>query len=155
MQSTIWAQASDIELDVLHRIMPGFDYGFDAAVPEHTRAYLMEFMGWVEENFALPITLWVDFEYRHYLVSRQGKRVGYLFYWNDVDTWPVFADKDEIPMIRLPVRNEQWTLEEILESFVEAITDYYAWLCRTSLTEEGKKQTVERILNAYRESRHE
>lgn len=149
MKNTFWAQASDIGLSVAPNCASGFDFGYDAAVPESMRACLEDFMGWVEETFTLPVTLWVDFEYKHYLVSREGKRVGYLFYWNDVSTWPVLEDEEATPIIRLPVRDDRWTLHEILASFIEGITDYYAWLCRTVLSVEEKERTVETILAAY------
>ena len=110
-------------------------------------------MAWVEEHFVLPVPLWVDFEYKHYVVSRKGGRKGYLFYWSDVDTWSDFDDEDAIPMIRLPVRDERWTINEILASFIEGITDYYAWLCKTKLSLHEKEQTVETILGAYQEAR--
>ena len=79
----------------------------------------------VESNYRIPVTLWVDFEYNHYLISRSGKRVGYLFYWADFSTYPMFDNAEDIPQIRLPVRTEHSTIEEILASFIEAITDYY------------------------------
>lgn len=154
MHSTIWAQVSGLALNVAPHIRPGFDYGFDKAVPESMRACLLDFMGWVEDHFTLPVTLWVDFEYKHYLVSRKGKRVGYLFYWNDVDTWPDFADEEAIPLLRLPVRDDRWTLEEILTSFIEGITDYYAWLSSTVLSAEEKERTVDAIFTAYQEASH-
>ena len=58
--------------------------------------------------------------------------------------------RDDIPLIRLPVRTEHSTIEEILSSFIEAITDYYAWLCNEMY--EGytpNEDDVEEILQAY------
>ena len=84
------------------------------------------------------------------MISRDGKRVGYLFYWADFTTYPVFNNKDDIPQIRLPVRTERSTIEEILTSFIEALTDYYAWLCNE--LSEGyiiNENVVEEILQAY------
>lgn len=153
MKSTIWTCANTLKLNVAPHMQPGFDYGFDEAVPAGMRRQLCDFMTWVEEHFALPVPLWVDFEYKHYLVSREGGRKGYLFYWSDADTWPDFDDEDAIPMIRLPVRDERWTINEILASFIEGITDYYAWLCKAKLSPDEKEQTVETILGAYQETR--
>ena len=104
----------------------------------------------MENNYRIPITLWVDFEYNHYLISRSGKRVGYLFYWADFSSYPTFSRCEDIPEIRLPVRTEHSTIEEILTSFIEAITDYYAWLCNEIY--EGytpNEDEVEEILQAY------
>ena len=47
----------------------------------------------------------------------------------DFSSYPIFDNEKDIPQIRLPVRTEHSTIEEILLSFIEAITDYYAWIC--------------------------
>jgi hypothetical protein len=84
------------------------------------------------------------------LIDREGKRVGYRFYWADFKSYPVFENLEDIPVIELPVRMERWTIEEILTSFIEAISLYYAWL--TNTIAEGTKpdeSEVEEILQAY------
>ena len=76
--------------------------------------------------------------------------VGYLFYWADFSSYPTFSNCEDIPEIRLPVRTEHSTMEEILTSFIEAITDYYAWLGNEMY--EGytpNEDEVEEILQAY------
>ena len=110
----------------------------------------MQFVYWAEDHFHFPVTLWVDFKYNHYLVLRNKKRVGYKFYWADFKTYPVFENFDDIPVIELAVRTEHWSMEEILTSFIEAITDYYVWLTNT-LTEgyEPDERQVEEVLQAY------
>ncbi len=153
MEQTIWTEAAHLNIRTAPHIQPGFSYGFDDAVPTGIRKELLAFMAWVEANFAMPVTLWVDFEYKHYLLSRERKRVGYLFSWVDFDTWPEFADEDAAPMIRLPVRDDRWTATEILASFIEGITDYFAWMCRAELSADEKERTVEEILYAYQQSK--
>jgi len=84
------------------------------------------------------------------LVTRAKKRVGYRFYWVDFDTYPVFEKEADIPVIELPVRTEHSTMEEILASFIEAISCYFAWI--TNQMEEGYQpdlEQVEEILQAY------
>lgn len=149
-QNSGWLKAQTLQLQVSKNISPGFDIGFDKRIPQAVEAELRSFVKWFENNYRIPITLWVDFEYKHYLISRDGRRVGYLFYWADFATYPIFDNKDYIPQIRLPVRTENSTIEEILTSFIEAITDYYAWLCNEIY--EGyavDKSDVEEILQAY------
>jgi hypothetical protein len=104
----------------------------------------------VEDHFYLPVTLWVDFKYNHYLIDRNGKRVGYRFYWADFTSYPEFNNPDDIPVIELPVRLENWTIEEILTSFIEAITQYFAWLTNT-ITDDTKPDEgeEEEVLQAY------
>lgn len=92
----------------------------------------------------------MDFEYKHYLISESGERVGYLFYWSDFSYYPVFQNKDDIPIIRLPVRTERSTVKEILRSFIEAITDYFAWICNEIADGfEMDENDVDEILEAY------
>ena len=62
------------------------------------------------------------------LIDKTGKRVGYKFYWADWKPYPVLENWDDIPVIELPVRMEHSSMEEILFSFIEAISCYYAWL---------------------------
>lgn len=153
-EHTIWHRASRIRIQTSPDIHGNFDVGFDDRIPESTRAELKRFIGWVEDYFHMPVTLWVDFEYKHYLLDRSRKRAGYLFYWADFSSYPVFENADDIPMIRLPVRTEHSTIKEILTSFIEAITCYYAWLTNTisdGYTPDDKD--VEEILQAYLSAR--
>lgn len=148
--SNLWLRAKDVHIQTSEDIVPGFDIGFDDKIPEETQNELRKFVKWVEDNFNIPITLWVDFEYKHYLLRKDGKRVGYLFYWADFPSYPVFLDKEDIPEIRLPVRTEYSTMDEILSSFVEAITDYFAWICNEiSDGYEVNEADVEDVLQAY------
>lgn len=115
---------------------------------------MRKFVSWVEAHFNIPVTLWVDFEYKHYLLDCNKKRVGYLFYWSDFEPYPVFKEGDDIPIIRLPVRIEHSTLEMILASFIEAISCYYAWISNM-ITEDytPDENEVDEILQAYLSSR--
>ena len=149
MTESVWERAQNTELRVSENILPGFDIGFDKRISKEVEDELRAFVKWVENNYRVPITLWVDFEYNHYLVSRKGKRVGYLFYWSDFSSYPFFDNKDDIPQIRLPVRTEHSTVEEILSSFIEAITDYYAWICNETEEYTADKNETEEILQKY------
>lgn len=149
-EKSVWMKAQTLGLQVSENILPEFDIGFDKRISRDIERELRSFVNWVESNYRIPITLCVDFEYNHYLVRRDGKRVGYLFYWADFSSYPLFDNKEDIPQIRLPVRTEYSTVEEILTSFIEAINDYYAWLCNEIY--EGykpNKNDIEEILQAY------
>ena len=129
MDNNIWYKAKRVCIQTSNDIVGSFDVCFKGQISKETITELRNFVSWVEENFYLPVTLWVDFEYKHYLIRRDGKRVGYLFYYSDFTSYPVFNKKDDIPQIRLPVRTENSTIEEILGSFIEALSCYFAWLC--------------------------
>lgn len=149
-ENSVWKKVKTLKLQVSEEILPEFDIGFDKRIPKNVEKELRYFVNWVENTYCIPVTLWVDFEYKHYLISRTGKRVGYLFYWADFSTYPIFNSREDIPQIRLPVRTEHSTMEEILTSFIEAIDLYHAWLCNKIY--EGYKpdeNDVEEVLQAY------
>ena len=148
-ENSVWKKAQIVELDISKNIVPGFDIGFDKRISDDIEKEMRSFVKWMEDNYRIPITLWVDFEYSHYLIRRDGKRVGYLFYWADFSSYPVFENKNDIPQIRLPVRTEYSSIKEILTSFIEAITDYYAWICNEIEGYEQDEKDVEEILQAY------
>ena len=148
-ENSVWKKAQIVELDISKNIVPGFDIGFDKRISDDIEKEMRSFVKWMEDNYRIPITLWVDFEYSHYLIRRDGKRVVYLFYWADFSSYPVFENKNDIPQIRLPVRTEYSSIKEILTSFIEAITDYYAWICNEIEIYEQNENDVEEILQAY------
>lgn len=149
-ENHLWNRAKKVQVQTSAEIVGGFDIGFDSKIPEETKDALMKFVYWVEDHFSLPVTLWVDFKYNHYLVTRTGKRVGYKFYWADFANYPVFENPDDIPVIELPVRTERWTMTEILTSFIEAISEYYAWLLNTNTDAYvPDEDEVEQVLQAY------
>lgn len=150
LEHTLWHKASQIQIQTGPDIAGNFSIGFDDEIPESIKEEMRAFVRWVEANFHLPVTLWVDFEYRHYLMDRNKKRVGYLFYWADFPAYPVFENPEEIPSIRLPVRTEHYTLEEILSSFIEAISHYYAWIANI-ISEDYTfdEEEAEEILQGY------
>ena len=149
-ENHLWNRAKSVKIQTGPEIVGDFDVGFDKKVPEATKDALMDFVYWVEDHFSLPITLWVDFKYKHYLLDAEGKRVGYKFYWVDLN--PVFEDPDDIPVIELPVRTEHWTMEEILVSFIEAISQYFMWLTNTPVTEPDQDE-IEEVLQEYTQRR--
>lgn len=136
----LWNSAKNVQIQTGPEIVGGFDIGFDSKVPETTKDQLMDFVYWVEDHFYLPITLWVDFKNLHYLMDENKNRVGYKFYWAEFN--PIFTNPDDIPVIELPVNRP---VEEILPSFIEAITRYYVWLTNT----EPAGDETEEILQAY------
>ena len=151
----LWNRAKEIQIQTSVEIVGNFDIGFDSKIPEETKDILMQFVYWVEDHFHLPVTLWVDFKYNHYLIDQTGKRVGYRFYWADFANYPVFNNPDDIPVIELPVRTDHRTAEEILTSFIEAISQYYAWLMNaiTDFTVPDANE-VETVLQAYLADMH-
>ena len=73
--------------------------------------------------------------------------MGYRFYWADFKNYPAFDDPDDIPVIELPVRTEHYSIEEIVSSFIEAISLYFAWLTNRELTVDPNE--TEEVLQAY------
>lgn len=129
MQKThLWNRAKAAAIQTAPDIAEGFDIGFDDRIPEATKDRLMDFAYWVEDHFSLPVTLWVDFKYQHYLLDSRKKRVGYRFYWAEFSTYPLFENEADLPVIELAVRTERQTMETILRAFAEGISRYFLWL---------------------------
>lgn len=149
-KTNLWDRAHELSIETGPDIVGGFSIGFDDAISEKIKDQLMHYVHWVEDDYPMPVTLWVDFEYKHYLRQRNGKKAGYLFYWADFTTFPVFTHEPDIPVIRLPVRTEQRTMHEILTSFTQAITEYFVWLANEMVEGyEPDEGTVEAVMTAY------
>jgi len=150
----IWYEAKDVKLIIGSDIAGNFDIGFDDEIPEDMRNELRRFVAWAEENFNFPVTLWVDFEYKHFLRRRDGRAAGYLFHWMDFENYPEFSNPEDIPEIRLPVRTEKWDLEDILFCFVKGISYYFAWICNRNMEEyELDEDEAAEILEMYLKTR--
>lgn len=153
-KNSVWKRAQTVKLELSEEVLPEFSLWFDKRIPEELKNELLAFVVWVEENYSIPITLQVNFEYKHYLISRKGKRVGYLFYWHDFTAYPAFGSEDSFPLINLPVRTERSTIEEILTSFLDAISNYFAWICNEPLKEYTPDYgEVDEILKKYLSSK--
>jgi len=151
----LWNAASQLPFHTGPEILPGFSLGFGSSIPEDVKNALTDFTYWVEDTFSIPITLWVDFEYRHYLISAQGSRAGYRFYWVDFEDYPRFEKEADIPVIRLAVRTEHQALEDILRSYIRGISCYFAWLSRESVAHfTPDEEDVTAILQTYLRSKH-
>lgn len=150
LENHLWNRAKMLEIRTGPEIVGGFSLGFDRRIPEEIREELTRFVYWVEDHFSVPVTLWVDFKYNHYLIDRNSKRAGYLFYWVDWNTFPVMEREEDIPVIELPVCTEHWTIRDILASFVEAITLYFVWLSGKNPDDyEPEDSEVNAVLDAY------
>ena len=146
----IWEEAKQVNLKVSKGIKPGFDTWFDKRIPQSTKRELHAFMRWVSNNYVMPITLLVDFNYNHYLKQRNGKKAYYLFHYACFEDYPNFVNPDNLPIIYLPVRIEHCEIEDVIYSFVRGITWYYAWLCNRNLDEhEISDKDVEEICLKY------
>ena len=76
----VWKKAQTVELKVSENILPEFDIGFDKRIPIEVEQELRSFVTWVENNYRIPITLWVDFEYNHYLKKAETYPVENIFH---------------------------------------------------------------------------
>lgn len=147
--SKIWNQIKDINIVLSSNLKNEFTCKFDSKVPEEMKSKLLQFVGWVEKTYGLKTPVYVQFEQKNYVLTEDRERVGYLFYWADFDNYPNFDDEEDIPVIVLPVKDEQWTYEEIIGSFVEALTDYYAWCLNIIEDYELDEEEVEEIAESY------
>lgn len=148
----IWHQVKTKDWPAHPGMRREIDFGFDREIPEDDRERFRTFVAWAEEHFVFPVTLWIDFKYRHYLLNRSKQRMGYLLYTaRDVNPQDV-TDMDDIPVAEIPVRREQWRFRGIMYSLIECITDYYLWLLGHGDDDVNDyAKDVEEILTLYQE----
>lgn len=146
-----WEKAKQLSIQTGSEIVGGFDVGIDERIGEDVADALMGFVYWVEDHFAMPVTLWVDFKYNHYLIDRDGKRAGYRFYWVDYKALTQFDSFDDIPVIELAARCEKQTMDRMLTAFIEAVSCYFAWLSGLDMEHfQPDKELTQEILTAYK-----
>jgi hypothetical protein len=143
-----WDRSYELSIQTGPDIVGGFSIGFDGGISEETKDLLMHYVHWVEDHYHIPVTLWVDFENKYYLRKENGQKAEYRFYWVDFNSFPVFTNEPDIPVIRLPVRR---AMTETLTSFTRAITNYFVWLANERVVEyEPDAETVAAIMDTYK-----
>ena len=146
----LWEKAKLISVKSGSEIVGGFDVGFDKEIGEETQNVLMDFLYWVEDHYPVPVTLWVDFKHKHYLLDENKKWTPYRFYWVDYESLANFDSFDDIPVIELAARGEKQTLNVLLSSLIDAISHYYAWLSGEDMKNfQPDKALAEEILRNY------
>ena len=120
-------------------------------IDREVKQNILNFMDFIESEYSLKTPLNIDFFDKDYLVDRTGKKVGYIFYWLDLKKYPNIYSEDEFPSIELPVSKNKWSVDEILTSFIEALSMYYAW-CLNIMHDnyEVDDSLVDSILKEYR-----
>ena len=147
IKTHIWDRSRELQLQTGPEIVGGFSIGFEDGISEETKDLLMHYVHWVEDHYSVPVTLWVDFEQKHYLRNANGTGTAYRFYWVPFVTFPVFEKEADIPVIRLAVRQERHTAKEILTAFTEAITCYFLWLSQEEPVPD--QATVDAVMECY------
>ena len=146
----LWEKSKQLSIQTGSEIVGGFDVGFDKEIGEETQNALMDFLYWVEDYYPVPVTLWVDFKHKHYLLDASKKRTPYRFYWVDYESLAKFDSFDDIPVIELAARCEKQTLNVLFSSLIDAISHYYAWLSGEDMKKFQPDQALtEEILRNY------
>lgn len=108
-------------------------------------------MDFIELEYSLKTPLNIEFFNKYYLIDQTGKKVGYIFYWPDFKKYLSIYSEDELPHIELPVSKSKWSVDEILTSFIEALSMYFAW-CLNIMHDnyEVDNSLVDSIFKEYR-----
>lgn len=147
----LWALVKNRDWPVVPGVRREIDFGFDREIGEEYRERFRDFIAWAEAHFVFPVTLWIDFRYRHYLVNREHRRMGYIIYFKPDVRPEMLTDEDDMPVADVPVRREHWLFDEILYSLIECITEYYLWLLdRQAESVNDHADDVLEILNLYK-----
>lgn len=154
MSLNVWEKSKDLKMNVSEDIEPGISFSFDKGIDDELKNELTNFIDFVEENYNVPITLLCNFENKNYLVGEDGKHKGFLFYWTDFDNYPTFTADNDLPVLFIPVKGykTKWTLDEILGSFVEGLSCYFAWLLNQIDEDYYDETLVDEILDKYSQS---
>ena len=147
----LWALVKNRDWPVVPGVRREIDFGFDREIGEEYRERFRDFIAWAEAHFVFPVTLWIDFRYRHYLVNREHRRMGYIIYFKPDVRPEMLTDEDDMPVADVPVRREHWLFDEILYSLIECITEYYLWLLdRQAESVNDHADDVLEILSLYK-----
>ena len=147
----LWALVKNRDWPVVPGVRREIDFGFDREIGEEYRERFRDFIAWAEAHFVFPVTLWIDFRYRHYLVNREHRRMGYIIYFKPDVRPEMLTDEDDMPVADVPVRREHWLFDEILYSLIECITEYYLWLLNLQAESvNDHADDVLEILNLYK-----
>ena len=147
----IWKEAKTVNLNIVFECEYNFIVENKGDIDKEVKQNLLNFMTFIEEEYSLKTPLNIEYINKDYLLDRTGKKVGYIFYWSDFKNYPNIYSEDELPNIELPVSKGKWSVDEILTSFIEALSMYYAW-CLNIMHDnyEIDKSLVDVILKEYR-----
>lgn len=147
----IWKEAQKVKLNITFECKYEFDISFDDDINREVKKNLTNLMNFIETHYSLKTPLYVEFINKEYIIDKTGKKVGYIFYWDDFKNYPNIYNEEQLPNIELPVNNNKWTVDEILTSFIEALTMYFAWCL--NIINDGynvDNSLVDSILEEYR-----
>ena len=147
----IWQEIKNLQIKTSDDVVTGLDYKYDKSINDETVLELEKFNAYLLKKYQFPICLVIDFVDKYYLVTPENRQSGYIFSYDDVTTYPDFSNIQFYPYVKLPVKgyNEKWTKEEILSSYIEAITDYFAWLLGKINEEYYDEEEIYEILDEY------
>ena len=147
----IWKEAKKAHLNIAFECSYKFIVETNGDIDREVKRNLLNFMDFIESEYSLKTPLHIVFFNKDHLIDRTGKKVGYIFYWPDFKNYPNIYSKDELPSIELPVSKNKWSVDEILTSFIEALSMYYAW-CLNIMHDnyEVDNSLVDAILKEYR-----
>ena len=147
----IWEEIKNLKIKVDEDIIKGLDCKYDKTIDQEMVAELEKFNEFLLKNYQFPICLVIDYVDKYYIVTPENKRAGYAFCFDDVTTYPDFSNIQFYPYVKLPVKGykEKWSLEEILCSYLDAITDYFAWLLGKADEDYYDEEEIFEVLKKY------
>ena len=147
----VWKEAKKVNINITFDCVCEFEFELDENINKIVKKELANFMDFIESTYPLKTPIIVSFYNRDKLIDRNGKKVGFIFYWSDFKNYPNIYTEDDLPIIELPVNNDKWSMDEIITSFIEALTMYWAW-CLNIMSDEyiTDNSLVDSILMEYR-----
>ena len=147
----IWKEAKKVHLNITFECQYKFIIETSDEIDREVKQNLLYFIDFIESEYSLKTPLSIELFNKDYLIDRTGKKVGYIFYWPDFKKYPNVYSEDQLPNIELPVSKRKCSVDEILTSFIEALSMYFAW-CLNIMHDnyEVDNSVVDAILKEYR-----
>lgn len=150
---SIWNKTNEIKLNLEIDVKPGFYMWYDENVNEEMKKKLDDFVNWVYNNYNVMTPVYINCVNEDYVTCENDEtEQGYIFNWGDFDNYPNVRNEEICPVIELPVKEDEWSFEDILFSLMEAISCYFAWCLNEIDTFTVDEEEINSILNKYLEA---
>ncbi len=150
---SIWNKTNEIKLNLEIDVKPGFYMWYDENVNEEMKKKLDDFVNWVYNNYNVMTPVYINCVNENYVTCENDEtEQGYIFNWGDFDNYPNVRNEEICPVIELPVKEDEWSFEDILFSLMEAISCYFAWCLNEIDTFTVDEEEINSILNKYLEA---
>ncbi len=147
----LWIKKDTSPVCKIHTCSRLFKIFYDDSLSEVFKMKMDNFLKWVDKNYGFPLSIWIDFEDKKYYLSKNRKRTGYVFLWQENINYLKTTAKENYPYIRLACNESYYSFEDMLYFLTSAITCYYAYIL--DIGNGGyipPKEDIDEVIEEYR-----